>query len=152
MSFLLRNNTLRPNNLKTRTAVNAKISVFVVCVEAIIYLLLHDLYGCTLNLSLTSNSFVFLTLKMQKRLEQTKSIPLVFLLCLKRKDLQTFKTGSCKNLFLQCVFLFCDNWKTLLFVKVYCYSLRLLKWQVAAFFEASVLKEARISKFQSKAD
>ena len=104
MTFLLRNNTLRPNNLKTRTAVNAKISVFVVCVEAIIYLLLHDLYGCTLNLSLTSNSFVFLTLKMQKRLEETKSIPLVFLLYLKRKDLQTFKTGSCKNPFLQCVF------------------------------------------------
>ena len=28
---------------------NAKISVFVVCVEAVIYLLLYNLHGCTLN-------------------------------------------------------------------------------------------------------
>ena len=28
---------------------NAKISVFVICVEAIIYLLLYDLYDCTFN-------------------------------------------------------------------------------------------------------
>ena len=31
---------LRLNNLKTRTAWNAKVSVFVICVETIIYLLL----------------------------------------------------------------------------------------------------------------
>ena len=29
---------------------NAKISVFVICVEAIIYLLLYNLYGCTFKL------------------------------------------------------------------------------------------------------
>ena len=29
---------------------NKKISVFVICVEAIIYLLLHHLYDCTFNL------------------------------------------------------------------------------------------------------
>ena len=34
------NQTLRLNNFKTRTDMNAKISVFVICVEAIIYLLL----------------------------------------------------------------------------------------------------------------
>ena len=28
---------------------NAKISVFVICVEAIIYLLLYDLHDCTFN-------------------------------------------------------------------------------------------------------
>ena len=35
---------LRLNNLKTRTVMNAKTSVFVICVEAIIYMLynLHD--------------------------------------------------------------------------------------------------------------
>ena len=43
------NKTLRLNNSKTRKAMNAKISVFVVCVEAIIYLLLYNLHGCTLN-------------------------------------------------------------------------------------------------------
>ena len=37
--FLFLNKTSRLNNLKTRTAMNAKISVFVNCVEAIIYLL-----------------------------------------------------------------------------------------------------------------
>ena len=39
--------TLRLNNVKTRSAINAKISVFVICVEAIIYLLLYNLYDCT---------------------------------------------------------------------------------------------------------
>ena len=33
LSFLFINNTLRLNNLKTTTAINAKISVFVICVE-----------------------------------------------------------------------------------------------------------------------
>ena len=37
------------NNLKTKTAMNAKIPACVICVEAIIYLLLHGLRGCTFN-------------------------------------------------------------------------------------------------------
>ena len=37
------------NNLKTRAAMNAKISVFVICVEAITYLLLYNLHDCTFN-------------------------------------------------------------------------------------------------------
>ena len=45
--FIIKN--LRLNNLKTRIAVNAKISVFAICVEAIIYLLLYDLHDCTIN-------------------------------------------------------------------------------------------------------
>ena len=97
-----------------------------------------------LNFPLTSSIyFVFLPIEMQKRLQQTKlyhkktptdqSIPHVFLLCLKRNHPQTFKSGSCKNRFPQCVcylynlfrwmfFIPCDNWKTLLFMKVYRYS------------------------------
>ena len=47
MSFLFINKTLRLDNLKGRRATNAKISVFVICVEAIIYLLLHNLHDCT---------------------------------------------------------------------------------------------------------
>ena len=43
----IKDKTLRLNNLKTRTAKNAKISVFVICVEAIIYLLLYNLHDCT---------------------------------------------------------------------------------------------------------
>ena len=38
---------LRLNNLKTKTVMNAKISAFVICVEAIIYLSLYNLHGCT---------------------------------------------------------------------------------------------------------
>ena len=53
--------TLRVNNLKTGTATNAKISVFAICVEAIIYLLLYNLHDRTLNLlsrkSVTSYRF-----------------------------------------------------------------------------------------------
>ena len=47
MSFLLINKSLRLNNLKTRTTMNVKISVFVICVKAIIYLLLYNLHDCT---------------------------------------------------------------------------------------------------------
>ena len=87
-----------------------------------------------LNLPLTSSIyFVFLPLEMQKKTRTDQSIPRVFLLCLKRNDPQTFKSGSCKNPFLQCVcycynllrwmfFILCDNWKTLLFMKVCRYS------------------------------
>ena len=41
--------TLWLNNFKTRAAINAKISVFVICVETIIYLFLHNLHDCTFN-------------------------------------------------------------------------------------------------------
>ena len=58
-----------------------------------------------LDLPLTSSIyFVFLPLAMQKKKIQTdQSVAHVFLLSLKRNDPQTFKSGSCKNLFLHCV-------------------------------------------------
>ena len=34
-------------NIKTSIAMNAKISIFVICVEAILDLLLHNLHDCT---------------------------------------------------------------------------------------------------------
>ena len=46
---LFTNITLRPNNLKTKKAMNAKISAFIICDEAIIYLLLHNLHDCILK-------------------------------------------------------------------------------------------------------
>ena len=45
--FCFTKKPLRLNNLKTRTAMNAKVLVFVVCVEAITYLLLYNLHDCT---------------------------------------------------------------------------------------------------------
>ena len=49
------NKALQDNNLKTRTAMNTKISKFVICVEAIIYLLLCNLHDFTFKeLSLRS--------------------------------------------------------------------------------------------------
>ena len=47
MSFLFINKTLRFNNIKTRTAMTAKISVFAICVDVIIYLLLYHLHDGT---------------------------------------------------------------------------------------------------------
>ena len=41
--FSVYQQTLRLKKLKTRTAMNVKISVFVICVEATIYLLLYNL-------------------------------------------------------------------------------------------------------------
>ena len=40
---------MQSNNLKTRTATNAKISVSFICVEAIIYLLLYTWHNWTFN-------------------------------------------------------------------------------------------------------
>ena len=45
--FCLQTITLWLNNLKTRTTSNAKISVFVICVEVTIYLLLYNLHDYT---------------------------------------------------------------------------------------------------------
>ena len=50
-SLLFTSKTLRLNNFKTRTAMNAKISVFVIYIKAIIYLLLYNLHDCTFNCS-----------------------------------------------------------------------------------------------------
>ena len=47
--FLFINKTLGLFNLKTRTAINTKISVFVICVEVIIYLLLSNFHDRTFN-------------------------------------------------------------------------------------------------------
>ena len=48
LSFLFINKALRVNELKTTTALKAKISVFI-CVEAIRYLLLYNLHDCTFS-------------------------------------------------------------------------------------------------------
>ena len=47
MSFLFISKTLQLNNLKTRTAMDTKITKFVICVKALIYLLLSNLHDCT---------------------------------------------------------------------------------------------------------
>ena len=41
------NKTLWLSNLKTRTAMNAKTTVFAICVEVIIYWLFYNLHDCT---------------------------------------------------------------------------------------------------------
>ena len=113
-----------------------------------------------LNLPLTSSIyFVFWPLEMQKKTRTDQSIPRVLLLCLKRNNPQTFKSGSCENFILQCVcycynlfrwmfFILCDNWKTLLFMKVCHYSetflsamlllsLKSVFWKKSAFYVLS---------------
>ena len=61
------------------------------------------------------------------------SILQFFLLCLERNHSQIFKCNSCKKCFIRCLcswynllrsmFLkLCDNWKTLFFIRAYCYS------------------------------
>ena len=59
VSFLFINKTLQLYNFKTRTAINAKISVFVIGVEAI-FLLLHNLHDCSFKSEFVPNvSFNF---------------------------------------------------------------------------------------------
>ena len=49
LSFKFISKILQLTNLKTGTAMNVKISVFVICVEAIIDLLLYNLHACNFN-------------------------------------------------------------------------------------------------------
>ena len=46
MYFLFKNKTLQLSNWKTRTAMDANISNFVICVKAIIYLFSYKLHDC----------------------------------------------------------------------------------------------------------
>ena len=72
--------------------------------------------------------FCLLTSRSAKKTRTDQSIPCVFLLCLKRNVPQTFKSASCNNPFLQCIwycynllwwmfFILRDNWKAILFIK-----------------------------------
>ena len=104
-----------------------------------------------LNLPLTSSIyFVFFPLEMQKKTQTDPSIPCVFLLCLKRNNGQTFKSGSCNNSvcyshnFLQWMF-FIEKLKDIAFHESLSLLLDCLKRYVAAFLEASLLQEVRIS-------
>ena len=45
------NKTLRLDSLKAITAANAEISIFVICVQAILSFLLHNLHECTFNVT-----------------------------------------------------------------------------------------------------
>ena len=55
--FSYMNKTLRLNNLKTRIAMNTTISVFAICVEAIICWLLYNLHDCTFNVFMSVRPF-----------------------------------------------------------------------------------------------
>ena len=68
------------NNSNTKTAMTMKISIFVICVEAIIYLLLHNVHHCTIKKK-----------KLIKK-KKSKMIP-----CLKTKS----DKSACANIFLE---------------------------------------------------
>ena len=61
LSFLFINKNVRLNNLKTRTAMNAKTSIFVICVETIIYLLLYNVHDCTFNSCFNKDFLILMT-------------------------------------------------------------------------------------------
>ena len=73
LSFLFINKSLRVNNLKTRIAMNAKISVFVICVEVIVYLSLCNLHDCTFNLIFLIKPFFYTTEKSRQKFKCLKN-------------------------------------------------------------------------------
>ena len=85
-----------------------------------------------LNLSLTCSIYLAVLPRLTSQNSNRPKYTMHFLkFCLKWNNPQTFKSGSNKNPLLQCVFYFhnmsrcfnlSDNWKTLLFIKVFCYS------------------------------
>ena len=105
-------------------------------------------YNCCFNNTVTSNQistyrklnlplissiyFIFLPLEMQKNSNRPKYTR-VFYFCLKRNDPQTFRIGTWKIPFLQCIcycyellrlmfLILCDTLNTLLFKKICRYS------------------------------
>ena len=130
-----------------------------------------------LNFPLTSSYyFFFLPLEMQKkRLEQTKVYHSFSHFLWKETASKPLQVAAAKAIFLQCVcywhnllrwmfFLVCDNWKTLLFVKVYRYS-ETFEASCCCFLWSQCFERSPyfmrylhnnsmmlISKFQSKAD
>ena len=86
------------------------------------------------NLPLTRSIYlVFLSLQMQGRLKQTKIYHTFFLFVWKETTHKPLKVAAAKTLFSSAYvigttcfdeyfFILCDNWKTLLFMKVYLYS------------------------------
>ena len=98
--------------------------------------------------------FPQLTSRNAKKTQTDQGIPRALLLCLKRNDPQTFKSGICKNPFLRCACYWHNllRWIFLSYVitgRHYFHESLLLLWDffkhhVASFFEASVLKEIRI--------
>ena len=67
LSFLFINETLLLDNLKTRTATNASLSVFVICVGAMLYLLLYKLHDSTFTIvGFRFQNFIF-TRKISKQ-------------------------------------------------------------------------------------
>ena len=67
LPFLFINKTLRLDNLKTRTATNANVSVFVICVETMLYLLLYKLHDITFTIVGFHFKNFFFTRKISKQ-------------------------------------------------------------------------------------
>ena len=97
----------------------------------------------------------FSSLEMQKRPIQTTS----FLLCLKRKHSQTFKSRSCKKSFLQCACYWynlrqCFSFYVMTERHYICESLLLIicffKCYDVAFFDTNVLKVVHILLYLHK--
>ena len=75
--FLFTNKSLKHNNIKTRTAMSARISVFVICIEAIIYFLLCKFHHCTFK----STALILIHLQMRKSLYTFVEIQLQSVKC-----------------------------------------------------------------------
>ena len=77
MSFPFVNKNLRLNILKARTAMNEKISVFVICVETILYLLLYNLHDCNFKGAVTDMRY-FARSKVSRSLVHKKHFSLIW--------------------------------------------------------------------------
>ena len=96
MPFLFINKTLRLNNIKARTAMNANISVFVICTEVIIYLLLLNLHGCNFNKCGKTRRFLWICSRLLKSFIFCEMI-LNLQICYKRNPLTIFLVRVTQN-------------------------------------------------------
>ena len=99
MYFLFTNKTFRFNNLKTRIALNAKISVIVICVEVMIFLFLYNLHDCTFNIVNIFNDYKI----FPHSLYGTKYLKMDQIKLVKDTFLKNLKRGVCFNIVKGCL-------------------------------------------------
>ena len=104
-----------------------------------------NLHFCQIKPNITKQHlFCLLTPRNAKKTRTDQSIPIVCLLSEKKNEPRIFRSGSCKNPFLQCVRYWHNLLRLMFFILVitgrhyfswkFIVTLRLLKRHVAAFF------------------
>ena len=123
--------TLRFSNLKTRAAMNTKISLFICCVEPIIYLLLFNLHDCTFKVFNANFSKITLFLREKSKVQSNSQyLQQILLPCFLRPVQFCFRIFWYSNMIITFTYPFCF---------CYGYFLRQVSLQLIWFNEHNII-------------